>query len=120
MQALPEFKKITDGNYTFEAVRFQYKGATIQISRYPGPDVWGWNWQHFVAVNGDSMGLHGRPYQHYGVAVRVAKRHVDKGDFESSKLLLKTGSFSSNAPTCPKCKEKMFEIYRDEEHECKA
>jgi hypothetical protein len=78
-------------------LHFQYGGATVQISRYPGPDAWGWDWQHFIAINGDHS-PYGVPYRYYGTAANVAKRRIDKGDFEPSEYFLKWGSFSLDYP----------------------
>jgi hypothetical protein len=72
---------------------FQYKDAVVQVRRYPGPSEWGWSWQHFIAINGDGY-PYGVPYEHLGTAIKVAKRRIDKGDFESSRWFLENRSFA--------------------------
>lgn len=104
----PEFKE--------NIVQFQYHGATVQISRYPGPAAWGWQWQHFISIDGDGY-PYGVPYRHYGIAVRVAKRRIDKGDYDPSPLFKNTGSFSVDYPKCKVCGE-MFLPANKEQNCC--
>jgi hypothetical protein len=80
-----------------EVMHFTYQGATVQVRRYPGPEQWGWNFEHFIAINGDHY-PYGVPYRTFGIAVRVAKHRITKGDFESSDWFLNNGSFSIQRP----------------------
>jgi hypothetical protein len=90
MPIKPDFKD--------NVMRFDYGGANVEITRYPGPPAWGWQWEHFISINGDHY-PYGRPYQHFGVAVRAAKHRIDKSDFETSEIFRKYGEHWLHEPS---------------------